>query len=138
LGVGHIEVSKKLKDSFSNYHWPGNVRELENMTRRVILHGDKDSVVTNLSRRWTKNKNSVNPYKDVENLAGINGLKKRLNNLDSLSLKKVCNDFLARTEKKIITRVLGKTNWNRKKAAGLLDVSYKSLLNKIKKYEIAR
>jgi len=141
LGVGHIELSKKVKGIFSNYHWPGNVRELENMTRRAILHGDKDSVVTNLSRRRTPNKNLVNPYKDAEDIPGINGLKKRLsklNNLDNLSLKKLCNDFLARTEKKIITKALGKTNWNRKKAAGLLDISYKSLLNKIKKYKLAR
>jgi two-component system response regulator AtoC len=139
LGVGHIEVSKKLKGIFSNYHWPGNVRELENMTRRAILHGDTESVVTNLSRRWTPNKNLVNPYKDAKDIPGINGLKKRLsklNNLDNLSLKKVCNDFLARTEKKIITKALGKTNWNRKKAAGLLNISYKSLLNKIKKYQL--
>ena len=98
------------------------------MTRRAILNGDKDSVMTNLSRQWTKNKNLVNPYKDVENLAGISGFKKKLENLDNLSLKKVCSDFLARTEKKIIITALDHTNWNRKKAAGLLDISYKSLL----------
>ena len=138
LGVGHVEVSKKLKDIFTNCHWPGNVRELENMTRRAILHGDKDRVMTNLSRRWTKNNNLVNPYNDVENLAGINGLKKRLKNLDNLSLKKVCGGFLVRTEKKIINEALDQSNWNRKKAAGLLDISYKSLLNKIKKYKLAR
>ena len=138
LGMGHIGVSKKFKDIFCSYHWPGNVRELENMTRRAILHGDKDSVMNNLSRQWTKNKNLVNPYKDVENLAGINGLKKKLKNLDNLSLKNVCSGFLARTEKIILNKALDQTNWNRKKAAGLLDVSYKSLLNKIKKYKLAR
>ena len=68
------------------------------------MHGDNDSVMTNLSRQWTKNKNLVNPDKDVENLAGINSLKKKLNNLDNLSLKNVCGDFLARTEKNIINK----------------------------------
>ena len=48
------------------------------MTRRAILHGDKDSVMTNLSRQWTKNKNLINPDKDVDTLAGINNLKKKL------------------------------------------------------------
>ena len=138
LGAGHIEVSKKFKDIFSNYFWPGNVRELEYMTRRAILHGDKDSVITNLSRQWTKNKNLVDSYKYVENLGGISGLKKKLDNLENLSLKNVCGGFLARTEKKIINKALDQTNWNRKKAAGLLDISYKSLLNKIKKYKLAR
>ena len=32
--------------------------------------------------------------------------------------------------------VLAKTNWNRKKASILLDISYKSLLNKIKAYNL--
>jgi transcriptional regulator with PAS, ATPase and Fis domain len=34
-------------------------------------------------------------------------------------------------------RALERTNWNRKKAAALLDISYKSLLNKIKSYDLA-
>ena len=138
LGMGHIEVSKKFKDIFSNYHWPGNVRELENMTRRVILNGDKDSVMINLSRQWTKNKNLINEHKDVDTLTGISSLKKKLKTLDNLSLKNVCSDFLARTEKRIMKNALKHTSWNRKKAAGLLDISYKSLLNKIKKYKLAR
>ena len=108
------------------------------MTRRAILHGDNDRVMTNLTRRWTQNNNLVNPDKDVENFAGINNLKKKLNHLDNLSLKKVSSEFLASTEKNIINKALDQTNWNRKKAAGLLDISYKSLLNKIKKYKLAR
>jgi two-component system response regulator AtoC len=138
LGVGHIEISKKVKSIFSRYHWPGNVKELEHMTRQAILRGDKDGSVADLFGQGHKKNNLVNPYKDVENLAGIKGLKKKLSKLDNLSLKNVCGDFLARTEKKIITKALDQTNWNRKKAAGLLQISYKSLLNKIKKYKLVR
>ena len=136
LGVGHTEVSQKFKAIFCSYHWPGNVRELHNMTRRVVLHGGKDNGIMNLSRQWTMNKKLINPYKDVDSLTGINSLKKKLKTLDNLSLKNVCSDFLARTEKRIIKNVLEHTSWNRKKAAGLLDISYKSLLNKIKKYKL--
>jgi len=138
LGVGHIELSEKVKTNFCRYHWPGNVRELEYITRQAILHGDKDGLVADLFHRWDKNNNFVNPYKDVENVSGIKELREKLKKLDNLSLKNVCADFLARTEKKIINKVLDQTNWNRKKAAGLLDISYKSLLNKIKKYNLAR
>jgi transcriptional regulator with PAS, ATPase and Fis domain len=138
LGIGHIEISKKVKSIFSKYYWPGNVRELENMTRQAILRGDKDGSVADLFGQRHKNNNLVNPYKDIENLAGIKGLKKKLNKLDNLSLKNVCGDFLARTEKKIITKALDQTNWNRKKAADLLDISYKSVLNKIKKYKLSK
>ena len=138
LGVGHIEVTRKFKDIFCCYHWPGNVRELQIMTRRAILNGDKDSVMMNLSQQWAENKKLINQYQDLDTLAGIGSLKKRLTKLDNLSLKNVCSDFLVPTEKKIITKALEQTNWNRKKAAGFLDISYKSLLNKIKKYKLAR
>ena len=138
LGVGHMEVSKRFKDIFCIYHWPGNVRELQTMTRKAILYGGKESGITNLSRHWSKNNSLVNAGEDVDTIAGISGLKKKLKNLDNLSLKNVCGDFLTLTEKKIISGVLEQTNWNRKKAAGLLDISYKSMLNKIKKYKLAR
>ena len=93
LGLGHIEVSQKFKDIFCSYHWPGNVRELQNMTKRAMLNGDTDSLMINLSRQWLNNKKFVDPYKDVENLAGISNLRKKLKNLDNLSLKKMCERF---------------------------------------------
>ena len=92
----------------------------------------------NLSRQQAKNKNLKSPYKDVDILAGLNNLEKKLKNLDNLSLKSVSADFLARTEKKIMRKALDYTSWNRKKAAGLMDISYKSLLNKIKKYKLSK
>jgi transcriptional regulator with PAS, ATPase and Fis domain len=138
LGAGHIEVPKRVKDIFCGYHWPGNVRELQNMTRRVILNGDKDSLMMNLSKQWIQNMNRKNFYTDVDTLTGMSSLKKKLKNIDNLSLKNLCSDFLTLTEKKIIREALDRTNWNRKKAAGLLEISYKSLLNKIKKYKLMR
>ena len=138
LGVGHIEISRKIKEVFCSYHWPGNVRELQNMTRRAILHGEQDSLMINLSRQWAQHKKHLTADKEVEKITGISNLEKKLKNLDNLSLKSVSSDFLAHTEKKIIRKALGHTKWNRKKAAGLLDISYKSLLNKIKKYKLAR
>ena len=44
---------------------------------------------------------------------------------------------LLRQEKHLLKIALERTNWNRKKAAELLDISYKSLLNKIKAYDLA-
>ena len=40
-------------------------------------------------------------------------------------------------EKDLIDKALKETNWHRKKAAALLKISYKSLLNKIKLYGLA-
>ncbi|HDL04633.1 MAG TPA: sigma-54-dependent Fis family transcriptional regulator, partial [candidate division Zixibacteria bacterium] len=43
---------------------------------------------------------------------------------------------VAREEKKLISEVLNKTNWNRRKASELLEISYRSLLYKIKEYNL--
>jgi DNA-binding NtrC family response regulator len=57
-------------------------------------------------------------------------------NLSSLSLKKVRKKELDRVEKEFISYVLEKTGWNRIKAATVLEISYKTLLYKIKDLDI--
>ena len=42
--------------------------------------------------------------------------------------------MVERTEKDLIHGALNRTNWNRKRAAKLLGISYRSLLYKIKEY----
>jgi len=56
---------------------------------------------------------------------------------NKMSLKDIRKEFIIRTESKLVKKALERTNWNRKKAAALLDISYKSLLNKIKAYNVA-
>ncbi len=135
-GVGHVELPKKLKDSFCRYPWPGNVRELKTIVRRTIMYGNGDSVVQNLATQWAKPSDAVNPDQDIYALIGLSNLKNYLKNQNTLTLKNVRRVFLLRAEKKIIKKVLEKTNVNRKKAARMLEISYKSLLNKIKEYRL--
>ena len=56
------------------------------------------------------------------------------NNIDlkNLSLKKIRKKVLDRVEKEVIAYVLNKTGWNRSKATKILNISYKTLLYKIK------
>ncbi len=67
----------------------------------------------------------------------ISDIKIYLRDLHKISLKDIRKEFIKKTEKKLMKEALVKTNWNRKKASMLLDISYKSLLNKIKTYDIA-
>jgi DNA-binding NtrC family response regulator len=48
------------------------------------------------------------------------------------SLKEVHQEALKKAECETILKALEMTNWNRKKAADILNVSYKALLYKIK------
>jgi two-component system response regulator AtoC len=52
----------------------------------------------------------------------------------SPSLKEVLGREVRKAETEAMRQALEKTNWNRKKAARLLNISYKSLLNKIQDY----
>ena len=54
------------------------------------------------------------------------------------SLKKVCKAAAREAETATIMDVLLHTHWNRRKAASILEISYKALLNKIKEYRIEK
>lgn len=74
--------------------------------------------------------------KDIYALAGLSNLKRYLRDRNNLVLQNIRRVYVQRTEKAIIKMALEQTSWNRKKAADLLDISYKSLLNKIKDYQM--
>jgi two-component system response regulator AtoC len=134
-GRSHFQLSDNIKELFAFYHWPGNIQELEDLIKRIVVHGAEDHIVKKL--RAHKTYYGINDYsKDIDTLAGLSDIKKHLKNRDNISLKKIGSIFLGRAEKKLVKKALESTNWNRKKAAKLLDISYKSLLNKIKEYKL--
>jgi DNA-binding NtrC family response regulator len=138
FGRSHSNLSQKTKNILSSYHWPENVRELENVIRHFVMIGNEERILNNFSlpTQGNKSTNHIDFSEDVYTVAELTDIKKYLKDLNRISLKDICQEFIIRTEKKIMKQALKKTNWNRKKAATLLDISYKSLLNKIKDYDI--
>jgi two-component system response regulator AtoC len=138
IGRSHFNLSQKTKNILSGYPWPENVRELENVVRHFVLMGNEDSMLDKfcLSNQKNKSASHINCSEDIYTLAELSDVKKYLKNLSNVSLKDISQEFVTRTEKKIIKKALRKTNWNRKKTSILLDISYKSLLNKIKGYDL--
>lgn len=123
---------------FERYHWPGNVREMENIIRRIIALGDPDIIFDelHLEGRNTK-KDAKNPFHEhmSQSLWGDEKINKvfRKNNF---SMKKTTKTFLAEVERKEILKALYLTEWNRRKAAELLQVSYKTLINRIIEFNL--
>jgi DNA-binding NtrC family response regulator len=119
-------------DFFKQYSWPGNVRELKNTVDRLMILRDWQTVKQELLIRGGS---EVKPYeaKVPQNAAGPSELppKKKFP-----PLKEVKKKAIQEAEKKLIRSVLAETGWNRKRAAQLLQISYKALLYKIKDYEI--
>ena len=53
-----------------------------------------------------------------------------------MSLKDVGSRAAEQAEKELVLRVLEETSWNRKQAARRLNICYKALLNKLKRWQI--
>jgi two-component system response regulator AtoC len=96
------------------YHWPGNIRELQNLIRRYVILGAPDSILTELC---AQPKDGISL--DVE----FDG---------QVSLRKVTRDAVRKLEAKLILKVLKANNWNRRKTAKALKISYRALLYKIR------
>ena len=126
------EVVKKLL----GYHWPGNVRELQNVLKRIMILGDCEESVDELLQPP-----ELNGIGKAANPMAIRPMvQSELLDFDfnsdisarSLSLKQIRKKVLDRVEKEVIAYVLNKTGWNRSKATKILNISYKTLLYKIK------
>lgn len=138
-------ISNRLMEMFLGYEWPGNVRELENYVKRFIILGNESQLITEFQR---KRENGLalreipggdaegwgnEPEGRPQRKAGGKG-----NGGDPLvlpekaTLKEVAKIAQRRAEREMIERVLQQTRWNRRKAAQILDISYKALLYKIK------
>jgi two-component system, NtrC family, response regulator AtoC len=96
-----------------SHNWPGNVRELENLARRIVALGDSGRAIREL-REMPR----LDPARRVE--PGV------------FSLKVAARTASRRAERDLIAKALELTHWNRKRAAQQLQISYKSLLYKIK------
>lgn len=119
MAIEPPSIENQAMEALLNYSWPGNIRELENSLERAIIMSDRSIVrVKNLPADILEHEVSFIP---------------NFQNPDSLSLKKNCGDL----EKLLIDSALKKTGGNRTYAAKLLEVSHRTLLYKLKKYEIS-
>lgn len=114
------EISPALMDSFLRYDWPGNVRQLENAIKRYLILPEMNMNLSELKEQSQAAATAV-PVKPKE---------------DSMSLKDVGTRAAENAEKELVLRVLEETSWNRKQAARRLNICYKALLNKLKRWQI--
>jgi two-component system response regulator AtoC len=108
-------LSAGLLGRLQRYHWPGNIRELENLMRRYTILGTEEAITSELL-----------PRKAHEVLEDELALEM------PISLKKVTRQAVQQLERKIILRVLQANQWNRKRTARALGISYRALLYKIR------
>ncbi len=123
---------------FRQYSWPGNVRELKNTVERLMLLGDWRTVKQELMSRETRQINGHElitprmPAAPPEPEPTIPQKKQ------FPPLKVVKKKAVQEAEGRLISEVLRETDWNRKRAAEILQISYKALLYKIKDLGLRR
>lgn len=128
-------LSQGVLERLSLAPWPGNVRQLENLIKQIVVRGGDESIIDDLLVNQSPEL-SAGPsgsgdhsFMAVPNTLGSTGS-------ESCSLKQLVDKIVSREEKALISKVLTRTNWNRRKAAELLEISYRSLLYKIKEYNL--
>jgi DNA-binding NtrC family response regulator len=119
-----LALAPSARQQLVEYRWPGNVRELQNCIERAVILADGDSIHArhlNLSFLASPTPAEVSPWDRVD-LSG--------------TLADVSRRVLAEIEPRKIADALRAAGGNRVKAAETLQISYKSLLGKMKEYGI--
>ena len=119
-----LPLSSQLLEACQAHPWPGNLRELNNFLKRYLILGDEKLAVAELQPRDDGTGGARSDSRSRSTEAG-GGLK---------SLARSAKD---EAEAEAIRKALEQTNWNRKQAAALLQISYKALLYKIRQYGLA-
>ena len=154
-------LAPELLDALQSYSWPGNIRELENIIKRFVILQDAALLLRDLrsvdrlaheptpaagEHVTVPDATAVAPGEGDEALlqpypgehpAGGNGAH-AASTAVTCSLAEVGRLAMAQAERDLIVPTLRRVHWNRRKAAPLLGISYKTLLNKIKEYAIVQ
>ncbi len=131
-GKSLTHLTAEVINQLVAFNWPGNVRQLENMIKQVVVRDDETIIGDLIAAASQQPGVTAVPNSSLAPVAvaALGGEE------DSLSLKSRIGGIVAREERKLIGEVLNKTNWNRRKAAEILEISYRSLLYKIKDYNL--
>ena len=157
-----MKASRTLVSALSQYTWPGNIRPLENMMKRFVVLQDEGLILSELVRLEEEeasyqastvkapvpvqvvavpssaplvpaaSETSAGPADpegdDAAHAAGDEG---------GIQLATLARTAAMQAEREAIEMALARFRWNRRKAAAYLNVSYKTLLNKMKECGIS-
>ncbi len=120
-----LALSPAALETLLAYRWPGNVRELQNCIERAVILADGDSILPrHLSLSFIEPAGAdepPNPWSLVDLTGTLSDVTKRA---------------VGEVERLKIREILAEADGNRGRAAELLQISYKSLLAKLKEYAI--
>ena len=113
FGRPRPSLSPRALRMLLDYSWPGNIRELENAVKKIVALGAENLALPDLVAEPVETRTEVSETR-------------------SYSLKAAARAASREAEREMILEALARTRWNRKRAAQELQISYKSLLYKLK------
>ncbi len=123
-----IGFEDNVLQTFLQYSWPGNLREFRNVVRRAVLLTPPNQKINISSLPWEIN--NIEPLHSNNHVI-IPSLVVSSSPKKELDLK----DAASRAEYETIMAVLQQVNFNKKKAAEVLNIDRKTLYNKIKNFQ---
>ena len=111
-------ISDKALMMLKEHEWKGNVRELENVVKRALIVCESDTI-------------------GEEDII-FHARRKEDKRIESFNLREIGEKAKRNTEIRIIREALRQTEGNKAEAARLLNISYKTLFNKINEYDLEK
>jgi two-component system, NtrC family, response regulator AtoC len=127
------EFSASVLDACQRYSWPGNLSELESFVKRYLVSGDGELAFGEFESQFTPVRRATSTTATLHSAAS----EPEGHSNGSRSLKSLIQSVKGEAERTAIGSALQKTGWNRKAAARLLQVSYRTLLYKIDQYHMS-
>ncbi|MBW2040086.1 MAG: sigma-54-dependent Fis family transcriptional regulator [Deltaproteobacteria bacterium] len=131
LDITNMELKKSVRgfsesalEALLAFNWPGNVRQLRSVIRRAVLLADEMITEEHLNLKDVS-------VPDLAFTPEVQGMP-----FNNLSLKEIVRRSTIAVERDVLLRTLRKTGGNKAKAARLLQIDYKTIHSKLKKYGI--
>jgi two-component system response regulator AtoC len=148
-GLAPRDFSSAALDACQHYSWPGNLRELETFVKRRLVTGDQELTPGEMEMDSSDLTGKDHTGKDVGHFSVSRGTVRpaattwerdeeiRQSESAPKSLKSLVQGIKSEAERSAIGAALARTGWNRKAAARMLKVRYRTLLYKIEQYHMS-
>ena len=114
FGIERESFPAEMLEYLQNLPWAGNIRELSNVVARYVLIGPE--AMMSPESKPKRNRSRVG-----ENADGT-----------QVTLKRMAKDAIKEMERNVILETLRANQWNRRKTAQQLKISYRALIYKIR------